>query len=55
MAASVMGALATVGGAALGALIGQFFDGTPMPLILATAVLSAIGALIMRAMPREPA
>jgi len=53
MAASVMGALATVGGAALGALIGQFFDGTPMPLILATALLSAIGALVMRFMPRE--
>ncbi|MBF9059007.1 MFS transporter [Rhodobacterales bacterium HKCCSP123] len=55
MAASVMGALATVGGAALGALIGQFFDGTPMPLILATALLSGIGALVMRAMPREAA
>ncbi|MEE4317152.1 MAG: multidrug effflux MFS transporter [Erythrobacter sp.] len=55
MAASVMGALATVGGAALGAVIGQFFDGTPMPLILATAVLSGIGALVMRHMPRETA
>jgi DHA1 family bicyclomycin/chloramphenicol resistance-like MFS transporter len=55
MAASIMGALATVGGAAVGALIGQFFDGTPMPLILSTATLSGIGAVIMFYMPREPA
>jgi DHA1 family bicyclomycin/chloramphenicol resistance-like MFS transporter len=54
MAASVMGALATVGGAVLGALIGQVFDGTPLPLVLSAAILSATGALVMRAMPRDP-
>ncbi len=55
MAASLMGALATVGGAAIGAIIGQFFDGTPLPLILSAAVLSGSGALVMVWMPREPA
>jgi len=55
MAASIMGALATVGGAALGAIIGQFFDGTPLPLILSAAVLSGAGALVMLRMPREAA
>jgi len=55
MAASIMGALATVGGAALGAIIGQFFDGTPLPLILSAAVLSGAAALVMIWMPREPA
>jgi len=54
MAASIMGALATVGGAALGAIIGQFFDGTALPLILSAAVLSGTGALVMVWMPREP-
>jgi DHA1 family bicyclomycin/chloramphenicol resistance-like MFS transporter len=53
MAASVMGALATVGGAILGAIIGQFFDGTPLPLILAAALLSGLGALVMMWMPRD--
>jgi len=53
MAASVMGSLSTVGGAVIGAVIGQFYDGTPMPLIIATVALAALGALIMRHMPRE--
>jgi DHA1 family bicyclomycin/chloramphenicol resistance-like MFS transporter len=53
MAASIMGALATIGGAVLGALIGQMFDGSALPLILASAVLSAVGGVVMRRMPRE--
>lgn len=53
MAASLMGALATVGGALIGAAIGQLFNGTPLPLVLACACLSGTGALIMRRMPRE--
>ncbi len=48
-----MGALATVGGAVIGAVIGQFFDGTPLPLILGTAILSGLGALVMIWMPRD--
>lgn len=53
LAASVMGALATVGGAALGAVIGQLYDGSALPLAIAIGVLSGIGALIMARMPRE--
>lgn len=52
LASSIMAGLATIGGAALGALIGQLFDGTGIPLACAMAVLSIAGALIMRAMPR---
>ncbi|MEM7722014.1 MAG: multidrug effflux MFS transporter [Pseudomonadota bacterium] len=53
LAASVMGAAATVGGAALGALVGQLYNGTALPLITATLALSAVAWLIMRKMPRE--
>ncbi len=53
MAASIMGALATVGGAIIGAIIGQFFNGTALPLVVAACIASALGALIMRSMPRE--
>ncbi len=55
MAASIMGALATVGGAIIGATIGQFFDGTALPLAIAACVACTLGALIMRSMPREGA
>jgi len=55
LAASLMGALATVGGAALGATIGQLFDGTPVPLAVATALCCVLGAAIMVKMPREDA
>jgi DHA1 family bicyclomycin/chloramphenicol resistance-like MFS transporter len=53
MAASIMGALATIGGAVIGSVIGQLFDGTAVPLILSCGVLSATGAVIMAFMPRE--
>ncbi len=53
MAASLMGALATVGGAILGAAIGQLYDGTAVPLAIAMGVLCLIGTIVMRAMPRE--
>lgn len=53
LAASVMGGAATVGGAIIGALVGQLYDGTPLPLIAATLVLTTTGWLIMRKMPRE--
>ena len=55
MAASIMGALATIGGAVIGSVIGQLFDCTAVPLILSCAVLSGTGAVIMAFMPREPA
>lgn len=53
LAASLMGALSTVGGAVLGAIIGQLYDGTAMPLAIATVVTMAMSALIMRHMPRD--
>lgn len=53
LASSVMAGLATVGGAALGAGIGQLFDGTPVPAVISVALLAILAALIMRRMPRE--
>jgi DHA1 family bicyclomycin/chloramphenicol resistance-like MFS transporter len=52
-AASLMGALATVGGALGGALLGQLYNGTPVPLALGMAVVLGLAALVMRVMPRE--
>lgn len=43
LAASVLGAVATVLGAVIAAPIGLAFDGTPLPLAIATASLSALG------------
>ena len=53
MAASVMGAISTVGGATIGALIGQLYDGTALPLIWASCIASGFGAIFMCWMPRE--
>lgn len=43
LAASVLGAVATVLGAMIAAPIGLAFDGTPIPLAVATAILSLLG------------
>ncbi len=53
LASSLMAGLATVGGAALGAGIGQLFNGTGVPLALSIMGLCVIGMLIMFVMPRE--
>jgi DHA1 family bicyclomycin/chloramphenicol resistance-like MFS transporter len=53
LAASLMGALSTVGGAILGGIIGQLYNGSAIPLALATAGTMGIAALIMLKMPRE--
>lgn len=53
MAASLMGALATIGGAIAGAVIGQFYNGTVTPLALGIGAALLVGALLMRNMPRE--
>lgn len=53
MAASLMGAISTIVGATFGAIIGQLYDGTALPLAIGTALLAGTGALIMRRMPRE--
>jgi DHA1 family bicyclomycin/chloramphenicol resistance-like MFS transporter len=52
-ASSLMGALATVGGALGGALIGQLYNGTAVPVALCVGVALGLGALVMRHMPRE--
>lgn len=53
LASSLMGSVSTIVGATFGAIIGQLYDGTALPLALATALFAGIGALIMRRMPRE--
>lgn len=52
-ASSLMGSLATVGGAIGGALIGQLYNGTAVPVAFCVAFALGIGALIMGRMPRE--
>jgi MFS transporter, DHA1 family, multidrug resistance protein len=52
-AASLMGALATVGGALGGAAIGQLYDGTAVPVALGVGIALALAWLVMRRMPRE--
>jgi DHA1 family bicyclomycin/chloramphenicol resistance-like MFS transporter len=52
-AASLMGALATVGGALGGAAIGQLFAGTAVPVALGVGLALSASALIMVRMPRE--
>jgi DHA1 family bicyclomycin/chloramphenicol resistance-like MFS transporter len=42
-ASSVQGVVGTIGAAALGFLIGQQFDGTPLPFVLGTAACAAGG------------
>ncbi|MEL6100178.1 MAG: Bcr/CflA family efflux MFS transporter [Pseudomonadota bacterium] len=53
IAASVIGAFATVGGAAIAAPLGLLFDGTPRPLIAATLVLAATALALMQALRRR--
>ncbi len=55
LAASLMGALATVGGAALGAVIGQLYNGTAVPLAIGVGIVCLVGGLVMMKMPREGA
>lgn len=52
LTASVVGSVATVFGAVIGALIGQAFDGTPLPLAVGSAICAVIGALITSRMER---
>lgn len=53
LAASIMAAIGTIGGAVLGGIIGQLYNGTALPLAACVGVLALIGAIIMRRMPRE--
>ncbi|MCU4651913.1 MFS transporter [Roseibacterium sp. SDUM158016] len=53
MASSIMGSLATVGGAIGGAMIGQLYDGTAVPVALGVGISLSLAGLIMIRMPRE--
>ncbi|MEM9756924.1 MAG: multidrug effflux MFS transporter [Pseudomonadota bacterium] len=53
LATSLMGAVSTVVGAAIGAGIGQLYNGTAVPLAVSVALLSAGAWALMRHMPRE--
>ncbi len=53
LAASLMGSSSTIGGALVGATIGQLYNGTPLPMAVATLILCGIGGIIMMRMPRE--
>lgn len=48
MAASVVGAVSTLGAVLIAAPVGQLYDGTVRPILLATLVCSAAAALLMR-------
>ena len=52
MAASVMGAIATVASVVLAAPVGMMFDGTAYPLMGGVAVFALAGWGLMRVMPR---
>jgi DHA1 family bicyclomycin/chloramphenicol resistance-like MFS transporter len=51
-ASSVQGTIGTIGGALLGLLVGQSFDGTLVPMVGAFAAFGAIGLLILLATER---
>jgi len=53
MTSSVMGAMATVGGAVIGAGIGQLFNGTPTPLVLSVLVCAGASLVVATKLPRE--
>lgn len=48
LASSVIGALFTVGGVFIAAPVGLMFDGTPVPVMLCSAICSALALLVFR-------
>jgi DHA1 family bicyclomycin/chloramphenicol resistance-like MFS transporter len=46
-ASSVLGFMGTAGGGAIGAIIGQSYDGTTLPLVLGFFVVSVIGLMFV--------
>ncbi len=46
-ASSVLGFMSTIGGAAIGAVIGQAFDGTALPMVAGFFVVSVIGLALV--------
>lgn len=54
MAASIIGCVATVGGVMLAAPVGQMFDGTPLPLVLAVSLFMLAACAIMLRLGNRP-
>ena len=52
MAASVIGAVSTVLGAAIASPLGLLFDGTPLPLVAVVLVMCLVASVLMQAMKR---
>ena len=52
MAASVTGAIATVGAVLLAAPLGLAFNGTPIPLMIGVALFASTGWLLTRGLAR---
>ncbi|WP_299198899.1 multidrug effflux MFS transporter [uncultured Tateyamaria sp.] len=52
MAASVIGAISTVVGAALASPVGLMFDGTPMPLVATVLIACLVASILMQMMRR---
>ena len=52
MAASVMGAIATVASVVLAVPVGLAFNGTPYPLMAGVAIFAAAGWALMRLIPK---
>lgn len=52
MAASVIGAVSTILGAALASPIGSLFDGTPMPLVATVLIACVLASVLMQMMRR---
>ncbi|MEP4248738.1 multidrug effflux MFS transporter [Tateyamaria sp.] len=55
MAASVIGAVSTILGAALASPIGLLFDGTPMPLVSVVLFVCLLASVLMQSMRRAEA
>lgn len=53
LAASLMGAISTVGSTLLAVPVGLAFDGTPLPLIAATAVSSLMGVVVVKSLGKR--
>ena len=48
MAASVVAAVSTIGAVLIAAPVGQLYDGTALPMVLATLACSGLALLLMR-------
>ena len=55
MAASVIGALSTVGGAPIASPVGLLFDGTPLPLAVLILTFCVTASVLMQMMRRAEA